>query len=59
MTSCEFGRQETGAIGGNKIKFEENIGPAPNPLKFPFNKWPVYISHFFLLLFCSVPVVYC
>ena len=41
MNSCELGRWETGSVGGNKITFDGNLGDTGNPLKFPFQKWPV------------------
>ena len=46
MTSCELGRLKTESIGGNKIKFNGNLGAMPNPLKFPFKTWPVLYFYF-------------
>ncbi|XP_041365653.1 mucin-17-like [Gigantopelta aegis] len=40
MTACEFGRQETGAVGGNSITFNGVLGNTENPLKFKFKHWP-------------------
>ena len=50
MNNCEFGRQETGPVGGNRIRFDDSIGQAPNPLKIPFKKWPVSIHVIQLIL---------
>ncbi|KAL3842380.1 hypothetical protein ACJMK2_020401 [Sinanodonta woodiana] len=40
MNACEFGREETGSIGGNEIHFDGKVGKMDNPLKFPFHQWP-------------------
>ncbi|KAL5007532.1 hypothetical protein ScPMuIL_016338 [Solemya velum] len=40
MRSCAYGRQETGAVGGNKIAFDDTVGESSNPLRFKFDNWP-------------------
>ncbi|KAK3591884.1 hypothetical protein CHS0354_005090 [Potamilus streckersoni] len=44
MNACEFGREETGSIGGNEIHFDGKVGKMNNPLKFPFHQWPGFVK---------------